>query len=85
MENRASGSIPGPSAAGEEPISGAEIAALAYFYWQQQGCPFPTSGEEAWHRAEKELRERRIRRSLQVSCAPKTTDLGRHFAKLPVS
>ena len=61
MDNEANGSTPGP-AAEEEPISEAEIAALAYFYWQQQGCPYPTTGEEDWLRAEKELREQRARR-----------------------
>jgi hypothetical protein len=62
MTYEASGSIPEPTA-WEEPISEPEIAALAYIYWQQQGCPFPTSGEENWQRAEKELREQRARRS----------------------
>ena len=62
MKNESSNFIPEVSAGGEEEaISKAEIAALAYFYWQQRGCPFPLSGEEDWYRAEKELREQRTR------------------------
>jgi hypothetical protein len=59
------------STAGEEPISEPEIAALAYFYWQQQGCPFPTSREEAWRRAERELREQcHISRGARAPLSP---------------
>ena len=62
VENKTSGSNPDPNDDREPVVSQAEIAALAHFYWQQRGCPFPTSGEEDWHRAEKELKEQRARR-----------------------
>jgi hypothetical protein len=61
LENKTNGSHP-DSDDREPAVSQAEIAALAHFYWQQRGCPFPTSGEEDWHRAEKELKEQRTRR-----------------------
>jgi len=32
------------------------ISALAYFYWQQRGCP-TGSPDEDWFRAEREIRE----------------------------
>ena len=32
------------------------ISALAYFYWQQRGCP-DGSPDEDWFRAEREVRE----------------------------
>jgi len=32
------------------------ISALAYFYWQQRGCP-DGSPDEDWFRAEREIRE----------------------------
>jgi hypothetical protein len=42
-----------------------EVAAHAYHCWQERGCP-EGSPEEDWHRAERELRERR---SLRASAA----------------
>jgi hypothetical protein len=32
------------------------ISALAYFYWQQRGCPVG-SPDEDWFRAERDIRE----------------------------
>jgi hypothetical protein len=32
------------------------ISALAYFYWQQRGCPVGSSDED-WFRAERDIRE----------------------------
>ena len=43
---------PGRSA----PIEGAAIAARAYEYWQQRGCPVG-SDQEDWFRAEQELKQ----------------------------
>jgi len=42
-----------------------EIAAHAYRCWHERGCP-EGSPEEDWHRAERELRERRPEKSLSA-------------------
>ena len=49
-------------------LSYEEVAAHAYRYWEERGCP-DGSPEEDWHRAENELRELRERRPLKASAA----------------
>jgi hypothetical protein len=73
---------PGPTGSGTTPLSDAgsalrdrtdllasthdEIAAHAYRCWHERGCP-EGSPEEDWHRAERELRERRTEKSFSAS------------------
>jgi hypothetical protein len=72
---------PGPSGFGTTPLSTSgtalrdrattsalshdEIAAHAYRCWHERGCP-EGSPEEDWHRAERELRERRAEKSFSA-------------------
>ncbi len=72
---------PGPTGFGTTPLSDSaanlrdraetsalshdEIAAHAYRCWHERGCP-DGSPEEDWHRAERELRERRIQKSFSA-------------------
>lgn len=46
------------SASEEDSLSADEVASHAYQCWHERGCPVRSS-EEDWHRAERELRERR--------------------------
>jgi hypothetical protein len=48
---------PGTVGHGIAAFGHAEIAALAYDYWQARGCP-PGSSEEDWFRAAEDLRSR---------------------------
>ena len=71
---------PGPGGVGTTPLSTSasnlrsessavshdEIAARAYRCWHERGCP-DGSPEEDWHRAERELRERRAEKSLSAA------------------
>jgi hypothetical protein len=71
---------PGPGGVGTTPLSTSasnlrsessaashdEIAAHAYRCWHERGCP-QGSPEEDWHRAERELRERRAEKSFSAS------------------
>jgi len=47
-----------------------EIAARAYECWHERGCPHGSS-EEDWHRAERELRQRRLS-STEGAVVPET-------------
>ncbi len=73
---------PGPSGSGTTPLSDSaigstdthessalsheEISAHAYRCWHERGCP-EGSAEEDWHRAERELRERRAGKSFSAT------------------
>ena len=51
---------------GEDPIAHDDIARRAYSCWHERGCP-PGSPDEDWHRAERELRTERLRRTSAAS------------------
>jgi hypothetical protein len=51
---------------GEDRVADHEVAERAYCCWHERGCP-QGSPEEDWHRAERELREERRRRSAAAS------------------
>ncbi|MBV8845861.1 MAG: DUF2934 domain-containing protein [Bryobacterales bacterium] len=65
-ETQAAKSIGSRMDLGENRIIDEEISRRAYTYWCQRGCPLG-SPEVDWHRAERELREERLRKASAAS------------------